>query len=450
MTQTQAQTPAQTQTQAQTQARPEVDTLLRNAALEAERILSLTRIAVALGLSLSFALSVGPTTGADDAILARQWTYAVGTMFAYLLLGAATYLAVRHGRFHRWMIWPTATADALFVVISVWTGMLNTGLSGDAVFVLPSIWLIPLVLAFGILRGDPWVMGWTVLMLSVGIGGLIVLQAGMMEDQTGHAVWLFLSLPPNAMRLAMILLAGLVLVLAAWRTRALLQSSIDVAVRNTNLTRYLPAQFAPQLAAGRLEDLRRGQREDIAVLFIDLRGFTQMSEAMSPQQVSDFVTEFRTRVARVVENHDGVIDKFMGDAAMVLFRSPADPARAAMNGLNCALALDRMMGQWSRTRQALGAGPLRAGVGMHFGAVFSGVVGDETRLEYSVFGDTVNVAARLQELSKQVGLAVLVSRAAVEAAGADGWVQVAHTCLRGREGDMDIMAPADAVASDPE
>ncbi len=435
------------------EASSDLPELLREAEVEAERLVSLARMAVALGLVMFFAIAVPPTDELRDAVLARQGFFALLTMLAYLLVGGVIWLSIRTRLFHRWMIWPAATTDALFVLLSIWTGMENTHLTGDAMFVFPSVWLIPVVLSFGVLRGNPWVLAWTAFLVVVGVAGLVAFQAGSAKGQDDSAVWLFLALPPNVMRLIMITLAGIVLVAAAHRTRTrtLVHRSIDATIRNANLTRYLPAKLAPQLAAGHLDDLRHGRREDIAVLFIDIRGFTQLSEGMTPQEVSDFVTEFRHRVARVVDAHDGVIDKFMGDAAMVLFTEPDDPHRAAANGLACATDLHRAMTRWSTRRVALGQQPVSAGIGLHFGAVFSGVVGDETRLEYSVFGDTVNVAARLQEMSKTLNSPVLASREAVSAAQAEGWHHIAQTALRGRQGDMDIMAPVVGEnGSDPE
>ena len=222
----------------------------------------------------------------------------------------------------------------------------------------------------------------------------------------------------------------------------MLLRSIDATLRSANLTRYLPAELAPQLAAGHLDDLRKGQREEIAVLFVDIRGFTRLSETMSPPQVSDFITEFRRRVARVVQAHGGVIDKFMGDAAMVMFPDPEQPSLAAARGLASAIALRDEIAEWSQARIAAGDTQVAVGIGVHFGVVFSGVVGDETRLEYTVFGDTVNVAARLQEMTKDLSAPVLATGEAVLAAdAAQEWTPVTETPLRGRQTAMRIMAP---------
>ncbi|MGB1387433.1 MAG: adenylate/guanylate cyclase domain-containing protein [Paracoccaceae bacterium] len=430
--------------------KPEIEALLCDAEVEAERLVSIARIAVALGLLIFFAIAFPPIEEVEHAVLIRQGYAALAMMLAYLLIGVLIWLAIRTRMFHRRMIWPAAVADSLFAVFSMKASMDKTYLSGDAVFVFPSVWLVPLVLSFGVLRGNPRVLAVHVSVLVAGIAIIVAADAGAIKGQGDSVIWLFLGPPPNVMRLIMIALAGVILVVAARRTRLLLFQSIDATIRNVNLTRYLPAELAPQLAAGRLEDLREGQREEIAVLFIDIRGFTQLSETMTPREVSDFVTEFRRLVARVVEDNDGVIDKFMGDAAIVLFTEPDRPQQAAMNGLNCAVALNATMQEWSTARTRSHNAPIDAGIGLHFGALFSGVVGDETRLEYSVFGDTVNVAARLQEMSKQLRSPVLASGETVNAADATGWHQIAQTPLRGRQGPTDIMAPNGKAGSDPE
>ncbi|MEX0286656.1 MAG: adenylate/guanylate cyclase domain-containing protein [Paracoccaceae bacterium] len=420
---------------------PELAVLFRTAELEAERIVSVARMIAAAGLFLFLIVAIPPPEESRHTVLVRQGYFALFTMLGYFLIGFTSWVLLRFQRFHRWMAWPFAMADALFVIVAVWSSMENVGLMGDTVFLYPSVWLIPLVLSFGVLRGDPRVLAGTVLALLVGLAILVSIDAWATKGTGGSRVWLFLAPPPNIMRLILIALGGGVMVYAARQTRLLLHSSIETSVRNANLTRYLPAKLAPQLAAGHLDQLRRGQREDVAVLFADIRGFTQLSEQMTPQQVSDFVTAFRARVSTVVTAHDGVIDKFMGDAVMVLFIEPDAPGRAAANGLACATDLNTAFQEWSRARVAAGEGKVNVGIGLHFGTVFSGVVGDETRLEYSVFGDTVNVAARLQEMSKELPSSILASREVVSAAQAKGWSQIAETPLRGRAGDMAIMAP---------
>lgn len=426
----------------QSDTSPDIRSLLHKAELDAERIVSLARMAVSLGLLLFFAVAIPAVADTEDPLLVRQSYLAIATILGYLSVALFSWLMLQRNRFRKWMIWFVSLADVLFVIASIWSGMDNLQLTGDTMFVFPAVWLIPLVLSFGVLRGNPRVLGSTVVLMSVGLLALVGYQTGSAKGQTDDSIWLLLALPPNIMRFIMIALAGIVLIAATTRTRALLHRSIDATERNANLTRYLPAKLAPQLAAGQLGTLRQGRREEIAVLFIDIRGFTRMSESMSPQDVSDFVTRFRHIVSGVAESHGGMIDKFMGDAAMILFSEPDDPAQAARNGLACARALNRAMQDWSERRCRRGIGPVQAGIGLHFGSVFSGVVGDETRLEYTVFGDAVNVAARLQEMTRQLMVPVLASQETVQAAGSSDWVQVADTALRGRSDDTVILRPA--------
>lgn len=425
---------------------PTLTRLLTEAEIDAERLVALLRMLVALSLGAFLFLAITPDTPEDSqSLLARQWIFAVVTVASYFLLGLVTWGAVRRGRFRRWMIWPTATADVLFMVISLWLSMRNTGMMGDATFAFPSVWLVPMVLAFAVLRVSPAVMAYVVALLVAGIGVLISLDAGQLRavTQSDAPVWLFLSPPPNLMRLGMVLMAGVVLVVAARRARRLLLRSITEARRSANLTRYLPAELAPRLAEGGLDALRQGTRTDMGVLFIDMRGFTAWAQGRPAQEVTALMTAYRARIAAAARQSGGIIDKFMGDAAMILFAPGDDPARAARGCIACAEALSQTMAEWSRDRLAGGADPVRVGIGAHWGAVFAGVVGEDDRLEYSVFGDTVNVAARLESLTRDKDMEIVLSRDLLEQAGAaeppaPGWQPLGAVAVRGRQGTVDL------------
>ncbi|MGE4326288.1 MAG: adenylate/guanylate cyclase domain-containing protein, partial [Pseudodonghicola sp.] len=304
----------------------------------------------------------------------------------------------------------------------------------------PAVWLAPLVLAFGVLRFNPGLQGFIAVLTIGGLAWLASQPAGSGFHPANGAAAPFLGFAPNAMRVAMLALAAGALVVAAVRTRWLLLRSITEAQKALNLTRYLPAQLAPRLAAGGLEELRRGRWHQAGVLFIDLRGFTALSQSMAAEDLSAFSTEFRRRVAVVATGTGGIIDKFMGDAAMIVFEDDGDPQKAAAACIDCAFALQREIADWSAQRQACGVPPLRAGVGAHWGAVFSGVVGPGERLEYSVFGDTVNAAARLEEETKRFNVSILVSCDLLRVAGGDPegppWDVAAETELRGRDGAL--------------
>ncbi|WP_158965239.1 adenylate/guanylate cyclase domain-containing protein [Chachezhania sediminis] len=425
---------------------PDIRPLLLEAELDTERLVAVLRMAVAAGLALFFSTVIIPgAQGYGDPVLGRQWLYAAGAMGAYFVLGLVTWFLARRGLLRRWMIWVGATADPMFLVINVALGLENTGFSGDMVFLLPPVWLMPMVLAISVLRINPWAMVYVLTLSILGLGVLVVLYSGpelTVGSDTGP-IRFFLSLPPNAMRLAMLAVGGVVFVVGARRMRTLLKRSIAETLARVNLTRYLPQQLAPRLGSGGLDELRRGARAEMAVLFVDMRGFTGLTQNMAPEEISGFVTAYRARITAAARATGGLIDKFMGDAAMIVFDDPAGPGAAARACLDCGARLDRDIAAWSAERVASGLPPVHIGVGMHWGTVFSGVIGDAERLEFSVFGDTVNIAARLEQLTKELGYPSVASVALLKVAGIDctqdrAWTRLADTQVRGRDTPLAI------------
>ncbi|WP_260029161.1 adenylate/guanylate cyclase domain-containing protein [Leisingera caerulea] len=422
--------------------RPEQPALLSAAEVEAERIVALLRIAVALGLMLAMVLAVDSVQAIDEPHLRRQIGLAAATMLSYLAAGVLIYWAIGTGLFKPWMIWLAVSADCAFLLLNTFLSLVNTGVPGSALFVMPAVWMAPVVLAFGVLRLNPLRLAVMVVLVAAGLGWMILWQPPQTTPDLTGRITLSLASPPNVMRLVMLCLAGAVLVVAAVRTRGLLHRSIEEARQKANLTRYLPAQLAGRLAGGGLEALQEGRQQQMAILFIDIRGFTSWCEGREPQEVSSLITEFRTRVEDVAGRTSGLIDKYIGDAAMILFEGE----RAAARALDCAEGLLAEVEAWCRMREQAGDAALAAGIGVHWGEVFSGVTGTPQRLEYSVFGDTVNTAARLEQLTKEHGMALIASEVLLKQAGAEpvrnGWTALPAGVLRGRSTGLALFGKA--------
>lgn len=423
-------------------ARQEEAALLRSAEVEAERIVALLRIAVSLGLMLAMMLAVESVRVIEEPHLQRQVGLAAVTMLAYLSVGVLIYWMIGKGRFKPWMIWLAVLADCAFLLLNTFLSLVNTGVPGGAVFAMPAVWMAPVVLAFGVLRLSPLRLAGMLILIAVGFGWMILWQPSEAAPDLVGRVRLTLDLPPNFMRLVMLFLAGAVLVVAAVRMRGLLHRSLDEARQKANLTRYLPAQLADRLAGGGLAEMQAGRQQKMAILFIDIRGFTTWCEGREPQEVSRLITEFRTRVEEVSARTGGLIDKYIGDAAMILFEGE----RAAARALECAEGLAVQMNDWRQARDQAGDTGLGVGIGVHWGEVFSGVTGTPERLEYSVFGDTVNTAARLEQLTKAQGMQVITSADLLQEAGVEparrGWVALPGEVLRGRSKGLALFGKA--------
>ena len=263
-------------------------------------------------------------------------------------------------------------------------------------------------------------------------------------DNVGARIGFFES-PFNIVRLSIVALTGLILVFLAVRTRRLLNRAIQETVRRTNLSRYLPRQLAGRLAQIDQDKLLSGTSQNAAILFVDMRGFTSLAEAMEPKALSQFLTKYREIVSAQVHAHSGLVDKFVGDSVMAVFGAPDTSGNDAANALACADDVVRSIDEWNVERRRLNDSDVVVGVGVHWGRVYCGAIGDSARLEFTVLGDTVNVAARLEQLTKEIGHPIVASQAILSAAGrsptpASGWISVTDSQIRGRTGHVSIFA----------
>lgn len=417
--------------------------LYEEAELRAERLVAILRIVIAVGLGAMFLVTVVGSSEPPQPVLARQWVFAASTMAAYFTLGVLSLWLVSTGLYRPWMAWLAASGDCAFLLVNVWLSLRNTGFPGDYLISYPPVWLAPLVLAFGALRFNPRLQAYLIAVLVAGLVTLALMnQPGTVRPPLPPADLLqtFFSPPPNLMRLSMFVLAGVVLVIASLRTRQLLARAINETRRRLNLTLFLPEQIVDRLADADIDELRFGDRRELVIMFVDIRNFTEQSQTMEPDTLSRFVTEFRRRVGLAVQAHGGMIDKFIGDAALVVFGLAENRKPASGAALACAGTLLEQLSEWSEDRVKAGARPVSAGIGIHLGEVFCGVIGEASRLEFTVLGDTVNVAERLQELTKEVGHPVVVSRDVLSAAAIDEahYHSLGAVVLRGRRQSIDV------------
>ncbi len=164
----------------------------------------------------------------------------------------------------------------------------------------------------------------------------------------------------------------------------------------------LDKNVSPEVAAQLLRDgaALGGEEREVTILFVDLRGFTTMSERYAPRELLTLLNRYLDRMSRAIEEHGGVIDKFIGDAIMALFGAPVNQPDAPARAIAAALAMQRALADFNRELAAEGRPALAIGVGINTARVVAGNIGSARRLNYSVIGDGVNVAARLQALTR--------------------------------------------------
>jgi len=174
-----------------------------------------------------------------------------------------------------------------------------------------------------------------------------------------------------------------------------------------------------------------GDVRHVAVMFVDFRGFTAGARSRSPQDVVDRLDGAFAVLVDILDRHGGIVNKFLGDGFLALFGAPLTAPDAAHR----AVAAGREMLSAMEHINAQSSWPLRIGIGIHFGEVVAGNIGSPRRKEYTVIGDTVNFAARLEALNKEFGSQLLISSAVRETLGDDGHDAVAlgEVAVRGYE-----------------
>jgi adenylate cyclase len=167
----------------------------------------------------------------------------------------------------------------------------------------------------------------------------------------------------------------------------------------SNLSRYFSPNIVQMLAA-QDEPLGAVRRQTVAVLFVDIVGFTRMAEAMPPEAVVTLLRQFHERMTAQIFACGGTVEKYIGDAIMAVFGVPTASDNDAANGLICADMMLGALDRWNAERMRAGETALAIGIGLNYGPVVLGDVGSEHSMSFTVIGDTVNTASRLQGLTR--------------------------------------------------
>ncbi len=193
----------------------------------------------------------------------------------------------------------------------------------------------------------------------------------------------------------------------------------DTERQRAVLARHFSSNMVEELmrAGGQLDAVRT---QPIAVMFADLFGFTALSATMPMIDVVGLLRSFHALVEEAVFSNQGTLDKYIGDGVMATFGTPWPGARDATNAVAGACAIVKGINRWNRERDEAGRRPIRIGIGLHYGEATLGNVGSARRFEHTVVGETVNLASRIENLTRKLDIAMLVSEAVIEAVKREG------------------------------
>lgn len=294
---------------------------------------------------------------------------------------------------------PTA---ALYLHMN-WMGA-NTALA----FAAPLTYFVFIILST--LRLDFWLSTFTGLVAAAEMFALAMLYQpqGFADEPMPDGMFQFV-------RAVMLFVGGVLAGAVGMQLRRQFEASIAAAAARDHVTNLFGQHVSPQvverlLATGAAPTTEMRQ---VAVMFVDIRNFTAATRIHTPRQVVERLDEAFAILVDVLDRHSGIVNKFLGDGFLAVFGAPIEDASAA----RCAVEAAREMLAELEKNNLGSDWPLRIGIGIHMGAVIAGNVGSPRRKEYTVMGDTVNFAARLEALNKEFGSQLLISTAVRDAAG---------------------------------
>jgi adenylate cyclase len=311
-------------------------------------------------------------------------------------------------RLRPWMLYMSVIADVALLMALIWSFHLKYAQPAAFYLKVPTLFYVFLFIALRALRfearfvvftGVVSAAGWAYLTYYVasGRGGPPERTHNFIDYMTSNA----LLVGAEVDKIIAILLATAVLALAIARARRLLVRSVTEGAAARDLSRF----FDPGVAArirGAAMSIKAGEGElrDVAILTVDLRGFTRLSTQLAPGEVMKMLQDYQGRVCPLITGNGGSIDKFLGDGILASFGAVAPSPTAAADALRAADAVIAAADRWIEERQAAGLPPLAIGLAASSGRVVFGAVGDGERLEFTVIGDAVNFAAKLEKHNK--------------------------------------------------
>lgn len=387
---------------------------------ESERIIGWIQIAGVIVISASYAA----TYASFDVHHAIEPAPAALAVYGALTLWRLR-LAYR-GKLPVLLQYASAAADIFVLVALIASFPFQYGAPAALYLKGPTLFYAFILVGLRALRFDPAQVLFTGLLAAIGWAGLTIWAAAGGAPLTGdYRIYMTsLSVLPGAEleKIVAMLATTIILALGVARARSLLFRIAAEEVATADLSKFVGRDAAARIRASSA-GIKAGDGEirRAAIMFVDLRGFTTATRDAPPRDVIALLQDYQARLLPVIERGGGSVDKFMGDGILVSFGAARHAGQECAEAVETALAVVAEVDRWKADRRKAGAAPIDAGIALSVGDVVYGAVGHGERLEYTVIGDAVNLAAKLEKHAKAENARILATAAVIAGAEAQGY-----------------------------
>ncbi len=402
---------------------PRIEANLRREQQSCEILITLVQIAAIATFAFLYALTP-KAFPADVPFEPVPIALVVYTLFTTIRL-----IMAMTRRLPFWFLVLSMIVDILVLLVTIWSFHLQYEAPAAIYLKAPTLMYVFILIALRTLSFEPWLIvvggvtaaiGWLLLLgYAVLIDERVMITRNFADYVTSHMVLLGAEFD----KIVSILMVTAILAIALVRSRKSLVRAVTEHQAAADLSRF----FAPEVA-GRIREteheLRPGEADtrQAAILFVDLRGFTQLSNSLPPHDVMAILSEYQERIVMAVRDHGGSIDKFMGDGILASFGATRPSPGFAADGLRAVEAVVQAGNDWYAERRRAGLEAAGVACALTTGSVLFGTVGDQQRLEYTVLGEPVNLAAKLEKYCKVEQVQALVPRGSMQLAQEQGFV----------------------------
>ncbi len=344
----------------------------------------------------------------------------------------------------------SVVAEMSVLMFTIWAYHLQFEAQPSLYLKSTGLFYVFIMIALRALRFDPL---WVLLSGFTAAIGWVVLTVYAIARAPGNPItWDYVTYMGSSQihpggeadKVLAIVMVTVILALAIARARRFLVQSVTQTQAASDLSRFFDREVAERITGA---DLRaaagHGELRRAAILFIDMRGFTKLSALLAPSELIAVISEYQRLLVPVIQAHGGSIDKFMGDGIMASFGAVSPTAHYAADAVRAVDAILAAAQRWKLERGAAGKPAPDVGAAVASGEVVFGVIGDDNRLEYTVIGDAVNLAAKLEKHTKAENVRALTTREMLDLAQQQGYAPVAAKRILLKRDVGGVAAPLD-------